>query len=121
MRLGVVPLVISSKIYLITVRQWYNLKNKGANKRESTWRGSILFYEIVQRGDLAIEQILSTVPNLFLRLIRVCWDITLKNKIRCNKGRLELPFVIHFCIDIDLIIQTYITYIEHDLSALGVT
>lgn len=120
MRLRVVPLVISSKIYLITVRQWYNLKNKGTNKRYSTWRGSLLFYEIVQRGDLAIEQIISTVPNLFLRLIRVCWDITLKNNIRCNKVRLELPLVIRFCIDIDLIIQTYITYIEHDLSALGV-
>lgn len=120
MRLGVIPLVISSKIYLITVRQWYNLKNEGANKIESTWKGSILFYEIVQRGDLAIEQILFIVPNLFLRLTKVCWDITLKNKIRCNKVRLELPFVIRFCIDIDLIIQIYITYIEHDLSALGV-
>lgn len=41
-RLGVVPLVISSKIYLIVVRQWYNLKNKGTNKRESTCRRSTI-------------------------------------------------------------------------------
>lgn len=69
---------------------------------------------------MAIEHILSIVPNLLLRLIGVCWDITLKNKIRCNKVKFELPLVIRFCIDIDLIIQTHITYIEHDLSPLGV-
>lgn len=49
------------------------------------------------------------------------WDKALKSKTLCNKVKLSLPFAIHFCIDIDLSIQTLITCIVHYLCALVVT
>ena len=43
-------------------------------------------------------------------------DRALKSKTQYNIFILDLPLIIDFCIDIELSIQTHITYIVHDLG-----
>lgn len=53
-----------------------------------------MFYEIVYKGDMVVEQILYVIHSLLLGLVENCWHRALKNRILYSNEWISLLFIL---------------------------